>query len=200
MAQYNPESHHRRSIRLKEYDYAQAGMYFVTVCAQNRECLFGEVIDEEMRLNGVGQIVEAQWQKTASLRPQIKLDAYVVMPNHFHGIIFILNNRRGVLQYAPTRDRQSFRSPSQTVGAIIRGFKSAAAKEINLSRGTPGLPVWQRNYHEHIIRDENELNRIREYIVLNPARWKDDEENPINQRAAKRPPVQTTTTIRSIRS
>jgi len=191
---YNPEVRHRRSIRLKGHDYSKTGAYFVTVCTQNRECLFGEVIEGQMRLNEIGRIVEDQWRNTTQLRPQIGLDAYIVMPNHFHGIVFIIGNRRGVLQYAPTRDRQSFRSPSQTIGAIIRGFKSATAKEINTSRRTPGLPVWQRNYHEHIIRDENELNRVREYIALNPAGWAEDEENPVNQTATDAVPVQTTTT------
>lgn len=191
---YNPEVHHRRSIRLKGHDYSKTGAYFVTVCTQNRECLFGDVIEGEMQVNKIGQIVEDQWRKTILIRPQIRLDAYIVMPNHFHGIIFIVGNRRGVLQYAPTRDRQSFRSPSQTMGAIIRGFKSAAVKEINSFRGTPVLPVWQRNYHERIVWDDNELNRIREYITLNPARWAEDEENPMNLKETRRPPLQPFTT------
>jgi len=97
------------------------------------------------------------------------------MPNHLHGIIMI-NSGRGVLQYAPTES--PFRSPSQTIGAIIRGFKSATTKKINKYTNTPGKPVWQRNYYDRIIRDEDELNRIREYIIFNPAKWEGDKENP----------------------
>ncbi len=168
---FNPAIHHRKSIRMPEYDYAQDGGYFVTICTHNRHCLFG-IINHEMVLNPFGIVVRDSWQKTLVIRPYILLEAFVIMPNHIHGIIIIRGDgsRRGVLQYAPT----SFQSPSQTVGAIVRGFKSSTTKEINQIRGTPGLPVWQRNYHEHIIRDENDLNRIREYIITNPYHWVKD--------------------------
>src|ERR1700758_186582 len=106
---YDPEKHHGRSIRLKEYDYSQSGAYFITVCTYNRECLFGDVVNGEMRLNKWGTIVENELLKTPELRPNVLLDEYVVMPNHLHGIIVIVDNGRGVLQYAPTR---RFRSPS----------------------------------------------------------------------------------------
>ncbi|MDA8079106.1 MAG: hypothetical protein M0Z79_09235 [Nitrospiraceae bacterium] len=177
---YNPDIHHRRSIRLKGHDYSQAGAYFVTICAWKKECLFGDVLEGEMKENGFGQVVQNEWTRTAVIRPNVELDYHVVMPNHFHGIMTINEcdgqSGRGVLQYAPTNC--IFRSPSQTIGAIIRGFKSTVTKHINEFRKTPGLPVWQRNYYEHIIRTDDELNRIREYIVNNPARWAEDEENP----------------------
>jgi REP element-mobilizing transposase RayT len=166
----------RKSVRIKDYDYSQPGAYFVTICTRNRECMFGEIIDGEMVLNRFGIIVNEEWLRTAILRvwETVEIDTYIIMPNHVHGIV-VINHGRGVLQYAPTG---MLRSPSQTIGAIIRGFKSASTKRINLSRNTPGNPVWQRNYYEHVIRDEDDLNRIRQYIFENPAHWAEDEENP----------------------
>ncbi len=161
----------RHSLRLAGYDYSQAGYYFVTICANNRKCLFGEVKDGKMVLNDAGNIVQKEWGNTEQIRNNVNLDEHIVMPNHIHGIIVIC---RGVLQYAPTN---SFRSPSQTLGAIIRGFKSAVTKQINQSRNTPGKPVWQRNYHEHVIRGETDLRRIRDYIQNNPINWQNDEYN-----------------------
>ncbi len=122
------------------------------------------------------QVVEEEWLRTAEIRPNVELDAFVIMPNHVHGIVMIIDHGRGVLQYAPTPPR--FVSPSQTVGAIIRGFKSATAKRINRVRGTSRRPVWQRNYYEHIIRNDKGLNRIRQYIVDNPRQWHLDCYNP----------------------
>ena len=116
--------------------------------------------------------------KSATIRNEITLDSFVVMPNHLHGIINI--NRRGVLQYAPTTNLPQLKSPSQTIGAIIRGFKSSATKHINIMRNTPGMPVWQRNFYEHAIRHDDELNKIREYVINNPLQWELDEENPFN--------------------
>jgi putative transposase len=184
----------RRSIRLQRYDYTRGGAYFVTICTQNRECLFGNVVNGQMVLNDAGRIVVNVWINTPELRPNVKLDEFVVMPNHFHGIVVIVEPCRGVLhykdiwhggvwQYAPTEGQpdqsntSKMRSPSQTLGAIIRGFKSAATKRINESRDTP-VKIWQRNYYEHIIRHDDEFNRIREYISVNPARWETDRENP----------------------
>ena len=178
---------HRRSIRLQGHDYGQPGAYFVTICTFDRECLFGKIADGRMWLNDMGHAAEAEWLNTARIRPQVELGAYVVMPNHFHAIVVIVDNGRdvlagrgisddrGVLEYAPT----GFRSPSQTIGAIVRGFKSAVTKRINASRGTPGAPVWQRNYYERVVRNGDELNRIRQYILDNPARWAMDREDPM---------------------
>jgi len=175
---YNSKEQHRRSIRLKDYDYSNAGAYFVTICAHKRRCLFGEMIKGDVKLNQYGRLVEFEWGETAELRDNVALDASVIMPNHVHGIVFITG--RGVLQYAPTKSQ--FRSPSLTIGAIIRGFKSAATKRINETRHMPGAPVWQRNYYEHIIRDEKKLKKTREYIINNPLQWELDEENPQNWR------------------
>jgi REP element-mobilizing transposase RayT len=182
---YDPETHHRRSIRLKGYDYTHAGAYFITIVTQGRECLFGEIVDGEMRVNEYGQIVRDEWMKTRILRPQVILDEFVVMPNHIHGIICVEDDTVGAQhRCAPTMSTIPPRgvTPNNVVpgslGAIIRAFKSAVTKQINDRRGTPGATVWQRNYYEHIIRNDHSLQRIREYILTNPLRWHLDVENP----------------------
>lgn len=173
---YNPQKHHRRSIRLKGYDYAQAGAYFITICTYNRICLFGEIADGNMRLNEYGETVRDEWLRTPIVRPNVELAEWVVMPNHMHGIVVITSPGRGELSAATDRgELQSVpMSPSQTIGAIVRGFKSAATKRINLQRDRPGVPVWQRNYWEHIIRHEQAYLRIATYIINNPAQWEAD--------------------------
>jgi len=173
---FDPEKHHRRSVRLQGYDYAQVGAYFVTIVTQGRECLFGDVMDGEMVLNEYGQIIVGEWERTADIRPNVSLDVFIAMPNHIHGIIMIADGR-GTLQRAPTTER--FGQPtSNSIPTIIRLFKSVTTKRINEVRGRPGGAVWQRNYYEHIIRDEDDLCRIREYIVNNPLQWEVDRENP----------------------
>ncbi|WP_022949359.1 transposase [Methylohalobius crimeensis] len=184
---YDPDLHHRRTIRLPGYDYSRAGSYFVTICTRNRECLFGDIVDGEMRLNEAGQIVAEEWMKTAEIRDEIELDEWVIMPNHIHGVVVIsdgasLSQRccRGDRPVAPTIRRRG--SPkgqqSRSISAVVAGFKSVATKRINVLRQTPGAVLWQRNYYEHIIRDEESLNRIRQYIAVNPMNWPDDPENP----------------------
>lgn len=175
--------HHRHSIRLRGYDYTQPGAYFVTICAHQREPLFGEVVDGEMRLNEFGEIVREEWFRTAEIRPNVELfdDEFVVMPNHIHGIIWIVDDTVGATRrVAPTTRRVApTRGPVPgSIGAIIGQFKSIVTKHINALRGTPGTPIWQRNYWEHIIRNEHALNAIRQYICDNPARWSLDRYNP----------------------
>ncbi|MBN2039158.1 MAG: hypothetical protein JW864_03895 [Spirochaetes bacterium] len=182
------KKYHRRSIRLKEYDYSSAGAYFVTICTQNRECVFGEIINDNMILNKYGEIVADEWLKTPEIRKNVGLDSWIVMPNHFHCIIIINYSCRGVLQYAPTMlqnspsnkipDTSAFRSPSQTIGAIIRGFKSAVTKRVNEIKQEYNAKLWQRNYWEHIIRNEEELYHITRYIIENPIKWNIDKLNP----------------------
>jgi REP element-mobilizing transposase RayT len=152
----DPEKHLRRSIRLKRYDYTQPGAYFVTICTHDRVCLFGEVVDGEMRFNELGRVVREEWLKTAQLRPRVVLDAFVVMPNHLHGIIVFVDGR-GTLQRAPTARHAStlerFGKPtSDSIPTIVRLFKSAAIRRIHTPRGTPGLPVRQRSDYEHIVQ------------------------------------------------
>jgi putative transposase len=179
---YEPERHHRRSIRLKGYDYRQAGAYFITLVTQNRACLFGEVVDGEMRLNAYGEIVRDCWLSIPEHFPRVLLDAFVVMPNHVHGIIVLSDTRaagtrRGALQQPP--ETEQFSKPvAGSIPTIVRSFKSAVTKRINEHRGAPGTPVWQRNYHEHIIRNEDDFEAIRHYILTNPLHWHQDHENP----------------------
>ena len=168
--------YNRHSIRLHGYDYSQAGAYFVTICARNWQCLFGDIVHGEMVLNKYGKVVADQWRKTAEIRREIELDEWIVMPNHFHGIVWICTDiRRGDQPVAPTVAGPTPRS----LGALIAGFKSAVTKRINGLRGTLGTKLWQRNYYEHIIRNIDELNHIREYILNNPRKWDMDRENPV---------------------
>lgn len=179
MTTSDPFYQHRRSIRLKGYDYTTAGVYFVTVVTNKRDCLFGQIVDGEMELNDCGRFAAAEWARTANLRPRVTLDAWIVMPNHFHAI--------NALQDCPAVQRgpclEAFGKPvSDSIPTIVRLFKSATTKLINLHRGTPGIPVWQRGYYEHIIRDDRSLDRLRDYILNNADRWADDRENPLATR------------------
>lgn len=183
---HDQRQYHRRSLRLKGYDYTQVGAYFITICTQDRTCVFGEVVDGMMRLNACGAIVREEWLRSAVIRPYLRLvpEEFVVMPNHVHGIIWIVDGVGARRRRAPTPE---FRAPTAerfgkpvagSIPTIVRGFKSAATKRINDRRGTPGATVWQRNYYEHIIRTEEALARIRDYILTNPLRWHLDRENP----------------------
>ena len=179
---YNPKIHHRRSIRLDGYDYSQAGMYFVTLCTQGRECLFGRVDNGEMTVNEYGRIVSESWNWLVVQYDHVELDAWVVMPNHLHGIIVINHDCRGGSRTAPTNTGKSGPTIKQKpVGRLIGAFKTVSTKQINQIRNTPGMSVWQRNYWDHIIRDEKSLENIRNYILNNPARWAEDDNNPLNR-------------------
>ena len=169
-------SHNRKSIRLKEWDYTEPGAYFVTICTHRREHLFGRVVDGVMELNELGEIVRACWDELPTHFPRVELDAFVVMPNHVHGIIVIMaDDIVGATHASPLHPR----GPApHSLGAIVGSFKSAVTRRINILRGTPGARVWQRNYWEHIIRNERVLNAIRRYIVYNPDRWTWDRYNP----------------------
>jgi REP-associated tyrosine transposase len=166
---YNPDIHHRRSIRLREFDYSSTGVYFITTCAQNRECLFGDVLDSVMVLNDAGGLVESVWNGLMERFPTIELDAFVVMPNHVHFIVNIVGTagKDGAGQgRAPTLDQ------------IVGAFKSVSAAQVNRLLSRTGQPLWQRNYYERVIRNETELNGVRDYIIHNPLKWEDDTENP----------------------
>jgi REP element-mobilizing transposase RayT len=168
------QKHRRRSIRLPEYDYRQAGSYFITVVTHGRNMLFGEIAAGETRLNEFGRIVQDEWRKSAVIRREIELDIFVIMPNHIHGIVNIIDADVGATGRSPLRSGP----PARSLGAFVAGFKSAVTKRISEMRRTPGTPVWQRNYYEHIIRGDRELLRVREYIVNNPLDWELDRENP----------------------
>ena len=199
---YDLEEHHRRSIRLKGYDYSHTGAYFVTICTQNREYLFGDVLDGKMALNDAGQMIEKWWNKLSQKYGDVWIDTYVVMPNHFHGIITITTNTVGANPcIRPDETNPCIRpntgdhvtrgenitgentvSPLQGLGKYISWFKRMSTNEYIRGvkqRGWPPFPgkLWQRNYYDHIIRNESELERIREYIVNNPLKWESDREN-----------------------
>lgn len=209
---YDPDVYHRRSIRLKGYDYDRAGAYFVTICVHQRERLLGQVVDGAMGLNLAGEAVRSVWKGLPARFPQVDLDEFVVMPNHFHGILFLIeppdvgaplvgahvderNNHVG----APLVGAQDFgnartnwagtnRAPTRgapTLGDIIGTFKSLSTNAyihgVN-HNGWPPFPgrLWQRNYYDRIIRDDDELDRARRYVTDNPAQWAMDAENPVN--------------------
>nr|WP_317127982.1 transposase [Gelidibacter gilvus] len=205
--------HHRQSIRLKGYDYSQAGLYFITLCCQDRIHRFGKVENNAMILNEFGIVAYNEWMHTPNIRKNITLGEFIIMPNHIHGIIRIMrmaeSHSPGIMSngefhssdntfnselhsggnasnaelHSPRNvelnasdDRGVFktplRSPSQTIGAIVRGYKSSVTKKLGIMGFTDKL--WQRNYYEHIIRNEQSYHTISEYIINNPAKWTDD--------------------------
>ena len=187
---YDTAVHHRRSIRLRGYDYSLAGAYFMTICTQSRTCLFGEIVNGEMVLNDAGRIAQKCWLDIPTHFPHAELDEFVVMPNHIHGIVVITGNVGAknfspLHKYSPQRACAPQRAcvpqghrpsgTSKTIGSIVRGFKIGVTKWMRAN--TPVHDVWQRNYYEHIVRNNNELNRIHEYIAGNPARWESDHLN-----------------------
>ena len=207
MQKYNPKIHHRRSIRLKGYDYSQAGLYFITICVQNRECLFGEIENGEMILNDAGKMIEKWYYELMNKFPDIKCDEMIVMPNHFHCIIenvgmavgadlrvcpdtdtdgqFIENENGQTHRSAPTMGDKPILGEhiGSPLRAVVQWFKTMTTNEY--IRGVKNLgwqpfngKLWQRNYYEHIIRNEKSFCTIAEYIENNPAKWKDDKFYP----------------------
>jgi len=172
----------RRSIRLQGYEYSQAGAYYITVCTRDRECLFGVIVNGQLQLNEAGQIVHTVWDGLPQFYEGVESDAFVVMPNHVHGVI-VIRAGVGAIHESPPRSKPSALARimdrrRMLLSKIVGRFKMVTSKQINIRRGTAGLPVWQRNYFEHVIRDEESLRRIRQYIVDNPAQWEFDRENP----------------------
>jgi REP element-mobilizing transposase RayT len=198
---YNPDIHHRRSIRLTGYDYSQCGYYFITVCTQQRQCLFGEIEKGRMVLNDAGQMIGRWWNELKNKYANIEIDEYVVMPNHCHGIINIIGTAVGAnvgadLYVCPDNNLGEqlgkgvhAGSPLQSVGAdrcvcppiytMVQWFKTMTTNEyirnVKQNHWEPfDGKLWQRNYYEQIVRDETSLRRIREYIVNNPCQWQQD--------------------------
>ena len=172
---YSPTEHHRRTIRLKGYDYSQNGAYFITICSHNRKQLFGEINNDEMSLNQYGAIVRDEWMRSSYIRSEIILDEFIIMPNHLHGIVFIRNVEK-THDFLDEIDQSNNFSglKAKSISSFIAGFKSIVTKKINIIRKTDGASVWQRNYHEHIIRNEIALEKLREYVVHNPLTWEKD--------------------------
>ena len=197
---FDPEKHHRRSIRLRNHDYSQPGAYFVTICTYQKQSWFGEIKNGQIYLNQLGKIVADEWLKTCKIRPNFKLDEWVIMPNHFHGIV-IINDYSGDDQSLGARDAPldlgardapldlgardaPLQQKPNSLSSCIAGFKSAVTKRINLLRQNTDTPIWQRNYYESILRDEKYLAVVREYIINNPKNWPNDRDYlPIDQQS-----------------
>jgi putative transposase len=196
-SKFDPQKHHRRSIRLKGYDYSSEGAYYVTIVTQGRECLFGEIIDGEVHLNKYGEIVQKWWNEIPIHFPTVELGAFIIMPNHVHGIIFITAERRGEVvsprdipnnnildANADGTDDQGGETPplpKPTLGQIVAYFKYQSTKEMNRIETENSITkFWQRNYYEHIIRDEKDLQNKTDYINANPSLWDEDDNNPSN--------------------
>ena len=203
MVKFDPQKHHRRSIRLLGYDYASASAYYVTIVAWQRECLFGEVVNKEMVLNRYGEIVQRWWDEIPFHFANVETGAFIVMPNHVHGIIVILNGRGAVPAPEEHGANESFNNndisseiqgretpplhqttsflQTPTLGQIVAYFKYKSTKEMNLLDNTDTVTkFWQRNYYEHIIRNATDLQNKTDYIESNPLLWDEDDENPIN--------------------
>jgi putative transposase len=187
---YNPNKHHRKSIRLKGYDYSQVGLYYITICVQNMACLFGNIIHGEMILCDAGHMVENEWLKMPERFPNVHLHEYVIMPNHFHAIMEIAVGATLVVApndvVAPNETWQpqgiAPTGTPKTVGDMVGAYQSIVTVEYIRGVNQLGWPrfngkLWQRNYWEHIIRNEKSYQRISEYIKNNPKNWKDDKFN-----------------------
>jgi putative transposase len=194
MITVNPRN--RRSVRWKRYDYTSAGFYYVTLCAEGRQCIFGEIRDGAVVLNEVGHLVRSCWEEIPAHFSRVELDAWILMPNHLHGLLRLHPKDVGAQHAAPSVapdppprfvNSGAFRprlapprvkvEPS-SLSAIVRSFKSASSLAVNRMRELAGVSIWQRNLHEHVVRDNVELERIRSYIKDNPSRWDEDLENP----------------------
>ncbi|HWR20345.1 MAG TPA: transposase [Verrucomicrobiae bacterium] len=174
-----PDQEHcrRRSLRLQGYDYSQAGAYFVTICTQGRKCRFGDIVNGQMHLNEVGRAVHSVWERLSARFPTLETDTFVVMPNHIHGILVLVGAGlalpvEGAASSAPTK------TTSITLSDVVRAFKSISAIDVNRLLSRLGQPLWQRGFYEHVIRNDESLNRVREYIATNSLRWGLDRENP----------------------
>jgi REP element-mobilizing transposase RayT len=180
MTVFNPAIHHRKSIRLKGYDYAQEGLYFITICCQDKAQLFGEIMNGEMILNECGEIADKCWMEIPEHFPNVELHEYIIMPNHVHGIIEIKfkSNVPTVIPSVATvatvgaNNHSPLRSPSKTIGSMVRGFKIGVTKWMR--QNTNVYDVWQRNYYDNIIRNDQSYQRISNYIQNNPKNWKED--------------------------
>lgn len=183
MPKYNPEKHHRHSIRYKGYDYSQAGAYFLTICTKDHACLCGDIIDGQLLLSDSGRMITTWWAEIENKFTNVKIDEFVVMPNHFHGIIIIVG---ADLCVCPENDDiEKGEHAGSPLPRIVQWFKTMTTNEYIRNVKQNNWPpfngkLWQRNYYDHVMRNEDELNRIREYIINNPLKWTEDENNPAN--------------------
>ena len=181
-SKFNSQKHHRHSIRLPNYDYAQPGAYFITIVTYQRTLLFGNIVNEEMQLNNFGKIVDECWRAIPDHFPNVELRAYIIMPNHIHGIIMINDHGATMSSSSSVGARHASPLPhgvkSHSIGAIVGSFKSTVTRRIGREFNSTG--IWQRNYYEHIIRNEKDLQNKTNYIEANPMLWNVDNENPFN--------------------
>jgi len=187
---YDPDVHHRRSIRLHGYDYSRPGSYYVTICIEHYRCLLGEVVQGRMNWNDAGQMVDYAWRSIPDRFPSAQLDEYIVMPNHFHGILRIVRaplvGAHDTVRAPPVgaQDRKTAGTrPVPTFGEMVGSFKSITTDQYIYGVRDRAWPAfdrrfWHRNFYEHIIRDEDELEKVRAYIRQNPLRWECDRYNP----------------------
>jgi REP element-mobilizing transposase RayT len=192
---YNREIHHRRSIRLKGFDYSSPGYYFITICTQNRECFFGRISQGMLKLNEAGKMIEIEWKNLTKQFNYIRLDSFIIMPNHLHGIINITGgppfgsiNEYYLNHEEITKNLNLIKNTSGTlknsIGRIIQRFKSISTVKYIESVRLHHWPffekhLWQKNFHDHIIRNMEELKTMRRYIMNNPMKWESDKDNPI---------------------
>ena len=182
MNNYNPNIHHRKSIRLKGYDYSKEGLYYITICTEDRKCLFGKIVPvgvenfqprrKEMILNDAGKIANECWLMIPEHFPDVFLHEHIVMPNHIHGIIELTKSPVGVQNFEPRRNEYQKIIP-RSIGSIVRGFKIGVTKWFR--NNTDIVKVWQRDYYEHIIRNKHSYGRITDYIIENPNNWEIDD-------------------------
>ena len=175
-----PNKPRRKHLRLRGFDYGQPGAYFVTICTQKRRCILGDVVDDEVVLSPQGRIVSDCWHDLANHYEHIELDEFVVMPNHIHGIVVIIDSGKGCGANEVGAGFKPAPKGRHSLSEVVRAFKTFSARRINHLRNRTGEPVWQRNYYEHGIRDDTSLLAVREYIVINPAKWSEDRDNPLN--------------------
>jgi putative transposase len=175
----------RRSLRMKDYDYSREGAYFLTICTYERRQLFGEIHNGEMNLYSLGRVVAAQWQRLPDRFPNLELGEWVIMPNHIHGILVITGRgeasqeKRSTLPDTLKKDASPLRPTGTTPGsvsAIIQNFKSITSCKVSTQINKLQGSVWQRNYYEHVIRNEREFQAISDYILTNPQNWEKDTE------------------------
>jgi len=203
MTKFDPQKHHRRSIRLRGYDYSQDGVYYVTIVTWQREFLFGSIVNQKMMLSPYGEIVQKWWEEIPVHFSNAETGAFVIMPNHVHGIIYIVDERRGTVSVPKDNGEKTISQNNNmsgeilggeipkrhaapplcmpTLGQIVAYFKYQSTKEMNKADNTGAVTkFWQRNYYEHIIRNEKDLQNKTDYIEANPRLWDEDDENPIN--------------------
>lgn len=170
----------RRAMRLRGYDYSQLGAYFVSICVQHRQCLFGTIIDRKMQLNEIGQIVFECWNRIPQHFSSVEIGEYVIMPNHIHGIIAWEDVGANPPHPEENTIKRRSHVPFPALGKIIAYFKYQSTKHINKHHNTPGKRIWQKNYYDHVIRDDIDLQRLCQYIQNNPRKWELDQLHPDN--------------------